>query len=29
VVCLHNVVIRNFSRFNQVGFEKDMVTDEV
>jgi hypothetical protein len=29
VVRLHIVAIRNFSRFNQVGFEKDMVTDEV
>jgi len=29
VVHLHNMAIRNFSRFNQVGFEKDMVTDEV
>jgi hypothetical protein len=29
VVCLHNAGIRNFSRFNQVGFQKDMVTDEV
>lgn len=29
MVRLHNAVIRNFSRFNQVGFEKDMVTDEV
>jgi hypothetical protein len=29
VVRLHNMAIRNFSRFNQVGFEKDMVTDEI
>ncbi len=29
MVRLHNMAIRNFSRFNQVGFEKDMVIDEV
>ncbi len=29
MVRLHNAAIRSFSRFNQVGFEKDMVTDEV